>query len=79
MEANEATSSLVDRTLQSMEDRRQRIIDGGVNCIPSPFKRFSEDFCGREQDTYYCITSFTKGKVSLCLNIFDVLSTIENT
>ena len=54
-------TSLYDRTLQEIEDKRQRIIDGGVNCIPSPFKRFSNDFCGIEQDTYYCVTSFTKG------------------
>ena len=53
--------SLYDRTMQEIENRRQRILDGGVNCIPSPFKRFSDDFCGIEQDTYYCVTSFTKG------------------
>ena len=53
--------SLYDKTLHEIEDKRQRIIDGGVNCIPSPFKRFSNDFCGIEQDTYYCVTSFTKG------------------
>lgn len=53
--------SLVDSTLQEIEDRRQRILDGGINCIPSPFKRFTNDFCGIEQDTYYCVTSFTKG------------------
>ena len=64
-------STLVNSTLQQIEDRRQRILDGGVNCIPSPFKRFSDDFCGIEQDTYYCITSFTKGgKSMVCSYIF---------
>ena len=53
--------SLVEKTLQEIEGKRQRIIDGGVNCIPSPFRRFAEDFCGIEQDTYYIITSFSKG------------------
>lgn len=62
---------LYNSTMDSIEKRRQRIIDGGVNCIPSPFKRFSEDFCGIEQDTYYCITSFTKGgKSQLCSFLF---------
>ena len=56
-----AGQSLYDKTLHEIEDKRQRIIDGGVNCIPSPFKRFMNDFCGIEQDTYYCVTSFTKG------------------
>lgn len=55
---------LYDRTLIDIEEKRQRIIDGGINCIPTPFKRFADNFCGIEQDTYYCITSFTKGKVS---------------
>ena len=65
------SNTLVNSTLQQIEDRRQRILDGGVNCIPSPFKRFSDDFCGIEQDTYYCITSFTKGgKSMVCSYIF---------
>lgn len=62
---------LYNKTIQEIEDRRQRILDGGVNCIPSPFKRFTDDFCGVEQDTYYCITSFTKGgKSMLCSYLF---------
>ena len=65
------SNTLVNSTLQQIEDRRQRILDGGVNCIPSPFKRFSDDFCGIEQDTYYCINSFTKGgKSMICSYIF---------
>lgn len=55
------STSLVDKTLQQLEDRRQRILSGGVNCIPSPFSRFLDDFCGIEQSTYYVVTSFTKG------------------
>ena len=68
---DEKTLSLVDRTLQQLEDRRQRILDGGVNCIPSPFKRFKDDFCGIEQDTYYIVTSFSKGgKSQFCSYTF---------
>ena len=37
------------------------MVDGGVNTIPSPFRRFSQDFLGWEQSTYYIVTSFTKG------------------
>lgn len=62
---------LYNKTMGDIEAKRQRIIDGGVNCIPSPFKRFKDDFCGIEQDTYYCITSFTKGgKSQACSYIF---------
>lgn len=62
---------LYDSTLKEIKGKRQKILDGGVNCIPSPFKRFIEDFCGVEQSTYYCVTSFTKGaKSQFCSYIF---------
>lgn len=57
----ERNESLVESTLQQLEDRRQRILDGSLNCIPSPFKRFLKDFPGLEQSQYICVTSFTKG------------------
>lgn len=69
-------NSLYDRTLQQIEDRRQRIIDGGVNCIPSPFKRFVDDFCGIEQACYYIITSFSKGGKSQLTSFIFIFQTI---
>ena len=57
--------TLRERVLQNLKDRRQRILEGKLNCIPSPFTRFSEDFIGIEQSCYYTITSFTKGKLVL--------------
>lgn len=54
-----------------MQTKRQRILDGYINCIPSPFKRFSNDFIGIEQSTFYTITSFTKGgKSQFTSNVF---------
>lgn len=70
------SSSLYDRTLQEIEDRRQRILDGSVNCIPSPFKRFVNDFCGIEQDTFYCVTSFTKGGKSQLVSFMFIFQAI---
>ena len=62
---------LYNKTMDEMENKRQRILSGSVNCIPSPFKRFTNDFCGVEQDTMYCITSFTKGgKSQFCSYTF---------
>lgn len=52
------------RTLGRLKERRQRIVDGKVNCIPSKFIRFRNDFIGIEQACYYTITSFTKGAKS---------------
>lgn len=53
--------SLRERVLNDLEDRRYRVLNGGINSIPSPFKRFSNDFIGIEQGTYTTVTSFTKG------------------
>ena len=58
-------NTLRSRVLANLEERRERILNGQLNCIPSPFKRFNEDFIGIEQSCYYTITSFTKGKVVL--------------
>ena len=54
-------NTLRSRVLANLEERRERILNGQLNCIPSPFKRFNEDFIGIEQACYYTITSFTKG------------------
>lgn len=53
--------SLREKTNEVLRARRQRLLDGGVNTIPSPFTRFRNDFLGWEQATYYIVTSFTKG------------------
>ena len=58
-------SDLIERTLKTLEERRERVLNGYVNCIPSPFKRFSNDFIGIEQSCFYVVSSFTKGKTVL--------------
>lgn len=52
---------LVSRVIEQLKERRQNIIDGHINCIPTPFPRFKNDFLGLEQATQLIITSFTKG------------------
>lgn len=56
--------SLIQRVLTGIEERRQRIINGDVNCIPSPFTTFSSCFPGVEQGKYYIVTAATKGAKS---------------
>lgn len=59
------------RVLNRLKQRQQRILEGKVNCIPSKFKRFRNDFIGIEQDCYYTITSFTKGaKTQFASDVF---------
>lgn len=53
--------SIVNRTLDYFKRRREKLLNGGISSIPSPFIRFQSDFIGIEQGKYYCITSSTKG------------------
>jgi hypothetical protein len=62
---------LIDRILEDLETRRQNILHGRINCIPSPFKRFSNDFVGIEKGQYYLVTANQKaGKTQLTNFIF---------
>lgn len=72
---NSDKKGLVARTLDYLEERRQNVLNGGINSIPSPFKRFSNDFIGFEQKAYYLFSSFTKGgKTQFTLSLlFDAL------
>lgn len=56
--------TLRERTLLNLEERRAKILSGGINSIPTPFTRFENDFIGIEQSTYYAITASTKGSKS---------------
>lgn len=55
---------LIDETLKYLHERRQNLIDGRVNCIPSPFTSFRQDFVGIEQETFYCVTANQKAAKS---------------
>lgn len=62
---------LIQRVLDNLEDRRQKILDGGINCIPSPFKCFRNDFPGIEQGKFYLISGASKsGKSQLASYLF---------
>lgn len=56
--------SLIKETLQYIKDRKTNLENGGVNCIPSPFTSFRQDFVGIEQETYYCVTANQKAAKS---------------
>lgn len=53
--------NLTERTLSYLQERKDKISNGGINSIPSPFQRFSSDFIGVEQGKYVCVTASTKG------------------
>ena len=47
---------LIDLTIKHIKERRQNVLNGNVNCIPSPFKSFRNSFVGTEQECYFIIT-----------------------
>jgi hypothetical protein len=62
------SEGLVQRAIANLKKRRQNLLDGKINSIPSPFKRFSNDFIGLEQGMSMGITSFSKsGKTQVTL------------
>lgn len=52
--------SLLKRVLKDLQERRDRIISGKVNCIPWGLPRFEEYLPGIEQGKYYIITANSK-------------------
>jgi len=52
--------SVVERVVENLNKRRENILSGNINCIPSPFRKFSGDFPGIEQGKYYLISAATK-------------------
>ena len=58
--------SLFDRVHKSIVDRRQRLLDGKINCIPWGFPRFEDESPGIEQGKYYLVTANSKvGKTQI--------------
>lgn len=53
--------SLEERVLSLLQKRKDKVLSGKINSIPSPFVRFRDDFLGIEQGKYYLVTSSTKG------------------
>lgn len=63
--------ALIERTLDYLNYRRNKLLSGGVNSIPSPFNRFSNEFIGIEQKKYYVITGNQKsGKTQFASFMF---------
>ena len=52
----------IDALLDEFDRRREKVLAGGVNCIPIPkdLEAFSSEFPGIEQGTYYLVTGAAK-------------------
>lgn len=63
--------NLIERTKTYIKERADKIRNGGVNCISSPFVRFRKEFIGTEQKKYYIVTANTKvGKTQFANFLF---------
>ena len=62
---------MIDRIINNLKTRRERVLSGEVNCIPSSFARFREDFVGIEQGKYFLVSGQTKAaKTQIATNMF---------
>lgn len=55
---------LSERVINKLEERRNNLLNGNINCIPFPFANFREDIPGIEQGRYISITGATKSSKS---------------
>jgi hypothetical protein len=62
---------MIERIINNLKTRRERVLNGEVNCIPSSFTRFREDFVGIEQGKYFLVSGQTKAaKTQIATNMF---------
>lgn len=52
--------SLFSRVHENLKERRQRLLEGKINCIPWGLPRFENQLPGIEQGKYYLITANSK-------------------
>lgn len=52
--------SIFNRVNENLQERRNRVLSGKVNCIPWGLPRFENNFPGIEQGKYYLITANAK-------------------
>jgi hypothetical protein len=68
--------NLYNRILNFLEERRNRVLSGQINCIPLPFHRFRREFPGIEQGVYYLVSGATKASKTQLTNYLFVYNTI---
>lgn len=68
--------SIRERLKEYLESRRNKVLSGEVNCIPTPFPRFSEQFPGIEQGKFYLISGASKASKTQIMNFLFLYNTI---
>ncbi len=68
--------SIRERLKEYIESRRNKVLSGEVNCIPTPFSRFSKQFPGIEQGKFYLISGASKASKTQIMNFLFLYNTI---
>lgn len=68
--------SLKNDIVELLQHNRNNILQGKINCIPSPFPRFRFDFPGVRPKTYYLISGATKSSKTQFTQYVFVFNTI---
>jgi len=61
---------------QYLIERRDKVLNGGINCIPAPFPRLREEFPGIEQGKYFVVTGATKSSKTQITNYLFIYNTV---
>lgn len=67
---------LQQRIRKTLEERRNKVLSGKINCIPLPFKRFRSEWPGIEQGKYYLVSGSTKAAKTQLANYIFVYNTV---
>lgn len=67
---------LLNRIKKDLEERKKRVEEGNVNCIPLPFTRFRKELPGIEQGNYYLVSGSPKSAKTQVTNYIFVYNTI---
>lgn len=70
-----------ESTIGGLQERRNNVLNGGINCLPLPFSRFRSQLPGIEQEQYVLVTAGAKiGKTQLAsfIYMYSVLEYVFN-
>ena len=68
--------SLREGIKEQIIENRNVILNGGVNCIPSPFQRFRQYFPGIRKKFYYIVTGATKSSKTQFTTFLFIINSI---
>ena len=69
-------STLKQDILSNLKERQQKVLNGGINCIPAPFARFRNEFPGIEPGKLFVVTGATKSSKTQITNYLFVYNTV---